>query len=220
MKKIIWSLFIIILTFLTAFSAKTVNAASLNFDQTSVEVAADETFQLQVNVDAGSEEINSVDAYVIFDSTKLEAQSVSNGDFFPTVFNDITSGKAYVAGMVDDPATSKTGSGTIATITFKALASGTDTLTFECDTSSSDTSKIVKNDIDATNIIVCSENGSTSVNITGGTTGGGTTNGAGTTGGGTTPSTLPQSGILDNIVKYAVPGMILLMLGGIFKFLL
>lgn len=192
----------------------------MNFDQTSVEVAADETFQLQVNVDAGSEEINSVDAYVIFDSTKLEAQSVSNGDFFPTVFNDITSGKAYVAGMVDDPATSKTGSGTIATITFKALASGTDTLTFECDTSSSDTSKIVKNDIDATNIIVCSENGSTSVNITGGTTGGGTTNGAGTTGGGTTPSTLPQSGILDNIVKYAVPGMILLMLGGIFKFLL
>lgn len=184
-----------------------VNAATLKFDKTTVTVNANETFQIAVVVDSGTEQISSTDAYVLYDATLLEAQSVAAGSFFPTVTNNITSGKVYVAAFVDDPATFKTGSGTIATITFKALKNGSGTLSFDCPTGS----KIVKNDLNATNIIACSQNGTSSVGV-GGVAAGATTY--------PTPSVLPQTGIFDNITKAAVPGMILIMLGGMLRLVL
>lgn len=197
----------LILFFLVGYFyiAQGVEAAILKFDQESISVNPDETFTVQVIVDPGSEQILATDAYVLYDPDLLEAQSVADGDYFNTVFNNITSGKVYVAGVVDDPATYKTGSGTVASITFKALKNGSGELTFYCDTSVSDTSKIIKNDVDATNIIDCDNNGSLPVVIGPGEEGGETPQ--------PTPSSLPKSGVMDTIIKFGVPGSLFFLIG-------
>ena|SRR3989339_417921 len=183
-----------------------VQAAALKFDKTTVSTTNGGTFQIAVTVDPGSDALNSVDAYVSFDSTLLKATVVSAGTLFPTVSNDIsTSGKVYIAGMVNDPASSVSSAGTVATITFQALKDGTATLSFDCNTS-----KIIKNDINASNVIVCSTNGTSAVTIGGG----------GTQPTSAPPSQLPQSGIFNNVAYIAIPGIILLLLGGVLKLVL
>ena len=183
-----------------------VQAAALKFDKTTVSTTNGGTFQIAVTVDPGSDALNSVDSYVTFDAALLKATVVTAGTLFPTVSNDIsTSGKVYIAGMVNDPASSVSSAGTVATITFQALKDGTATLSFDCNTS-----KIIKNDINASNVIVCSTNGTSAVTIGGG----------GTQPTSAPPSQLPQSGIFDNVVKFMVPGTIMLILGGILRLVL
>ena len=201
-----------LLLFLTV-SASSAQAASLKFDKTTVNVNTGETFGIDVVVDAGTDSIHTTDAYILYDSSVLEASGVTDGTFFPSVFNDITSQRVYIGGLVDDPATSKTGSGTIATINFKALESGTVTLSYVCG-ESGETSQVIKNDINATDIITCSSNGSAEVTVSGSAVPTSTPSAL------PTPSVLPQTGILDNLVKVAVPGIMLLVLGGILKLFL
>ncbi len=182
-------------------------AANLEFDETAVTVGVNETFHLQVIVDAGSEQITSADAYVTYDPTSIEAQTVSEGTFFPTVTNNIEPGQVYVAGLVDDPNSPKTGSGTIATITFKTIKAGSVTLSFNCDPNVYNTSRIIKNDYESTNIIDCSQNGTATITI-----GESSTAQSGTPT--PTPSSLPQTGIVENILKFSLPGIALLLIGG------
>lgn len=203
----------LIFLFVFLFSVKGVQAGVLKFDTTSVNTSVDNTFDVQVVVDAGSDEINSIDAYITYDANIIQAQSVAAGTFFPSIAQNLVEGKVYVAGYVDDPATSKSGSGTVATITFKALTDGTTTLEYFCDTSVNETSKVVKNDINATNVIECGGNGSAAVTV-----------GAAEAETSTTTSTggseaLPQSGTLENMIAISVPGLILLAVGILFKFL-
>lgn len=185
-----------------------VEAASLNFDKTTVSVANSGTFQISVTVDPAGEGMNGTDVYVSYDASVLKATVVSAGSLFPYVFNDIaTSGKVYIAGTVTDPASSISSSGTVATITFQGLKDGTTTLSFDCSTS-----KIVKDDTQATNILNCSQNNSCTVTV-----GAGGSNPTATPGSG---GQLPTSGVFDNVVKFAVPGMILLILGGALRLVL
>lgn len=185
-----------------------IEAAYLNFDKSTVSVAVGGTFQIAVNIDPASENMNSADIYVSYDSTVLKATDVAAGSLFPYVSNDIaTSGKVYIAGMVTDPASSISTSGTVATITFQGLKDGNSTLSFSCDTS-----KIIKNDVDASNILVCSSNGTSAVTV-----GNGSSNPNPTA---VPPNQLPESGIFDNVVKYSIPGIMLLMLGSMLRLVL
>ncbi len=190
------------------FSAQ---AASLNFDKSTATAANGATFQISVTVDPGSDALNSTDVYVTYDATLLKATAVSAGAMFPIVQNDIsTAGKVYIAGMVSDPASSVSTAGTLATITFQGLKEGTGTLSFNCDTSF-----IIKNDINASNVIACSQNGTSAVTVGSG----GSTNG--TTAPTSAPiSELPQTGIFDNVIKFALPGGILLILGSVLRLVL
>ena len=228
MKKYLCSLLLVLILFFgSVLVSQKVFAASLKFDQSSINVSAGNTFQVQVIVDAGADQITGTDAWIIFDSSILQAQSVAAGSFFPEVSNNITPGKIYIAGIVSDPATSKTGSGTVATITFSALVSGSTTLAYECQ-ATGETSKVIKNDFNSTNIIVCSNNGSATVSVGAGSSSSsptatpapassGSSSTSSTT---TTPSTLPQSGILDNLLGAALPGAGLLLVGIVLKLLL
>lgn len=187
-----------------------VNAASLNFDKTTATAANGATFQIGVVVDPGTDKMNSTDVYVTYDATLLKATTVTAGTLFPTVTNDIsTSGKVYIAGLVNDPASSVGTSGTVATITFQGLKEGTGTLSFDCNSS-----KIIKDDVNATNVLNCSSNGTSAVTIGSGGTVPTSTPGA------AVPTQLPQSGVFDNVVKFAIPGSILLILGGILRLVL
>jgi len=190
------------------FSAQ---AASLKFDKTTATAANGATFQISVTVEPGSDALNSTDVYVTYDATLLKATLVSAGSLFPTVSNDIsTSGKVYIAGMVNDPASSISTTGTLATITFQGLKEGSGTLSFDCNTS-----KIIKNDINASNVLVCSQNGTAAITV-----GSGSGTAPTTAPNNSAPAELPQSGIFDNVVKFAFPGAILLILGSVLRLVL
>lgn len=202
-----------------------VSAASLKFNNNSATVSNGGTFQIQVIVDPGSDSINSVDAYITYDGALLKATGVSAGSLFPTVTNDVaSSGIVYIAGLVNDPANSISSSGTLATITFQGLKEGSGTLAFDCGSS-----KVVKNDLNATNVLTCSANGTSAITVGAGSSGGSdptatpTQNAGGSdnTGGDTeTPTELPQTGIWDNVAMLAIPGALLLLLGGALRLIL
>ena len=196
---------------------KGLEAAYLKLEPATVSSNANETFTINVNIDTENEEVNSADVYITYDAGLLEAQQVVAGSFFPTVTNNIASGRLYIAGLVEDPASSKKGTGTIATVTFKALKDGFATLSIDCSSS-----KIVKADVNATNILECSKNGSSQVTIGSGTTtdnNSSASNNQSSTDNSNSQS-LPKTGFLDNLVNVGLPGLILLTFGLVGKILL
>lgn len=209
-------------------------AATLRLEPSTVTTTVDKTFEVKISVNSGGEEINAVDAFVVYDADMLEAQSVSDGSFFPTVLHDIKkAGRAYIAGMVDNPGTFKVGAGTVASILFKAKKNGSSTVVFECTQGATTDSNVVKNDLNATDIIVCASNGSLSVTV--GSTTTTTTSVAPTTTSvaptstpipattsvpvptaipvAVVPKALPKSGVFENIAQYATPGIALVIIG-------
>jgi hypothetical protein len=204
MKKILKTLLLLLVFFLSSpLLFNPAWAGFFKFDKTTVSVANGGTFQIAVAVDPGSDSLNSVDAYVTFDATVLKATVVTADSLFPTVSHDeSTTGKVYIAGMVNDPASSISAAGTLATITFQGLKDGSATLAFDCNTS-----KIIKDDINASNVLVCSQNNSAAVTV-------------GSGGGSSPPSELPESGVFENVVNFAIPGIILLLLGSALRFVL
>ena len=206
MKKILLFL-ILIFFFLPIFLV--VEAAAFSFDKSSYSVDVGQTVQIQVNIDTGGEPVNGADAYINYDSSFLSVEDVSAGSFFPTVTNDTeTAGKVYIAGLVDDPASPKTGSGTLATITFKGLKDGTVNLTFDCNNS-----KIVKGDTNATNILQCSSDYKAAIYVGSGSDGDSSSSSSNSSNN-NQPQTLPKSGIFENLINFAIPGAILFLIGG------
>lgn len=214
----------ILLCFVTRYTlhVSSVEAAALKFDQGTVTVAPGSTFTLNAVIDAGSDQITSTDMWILYDSTLLEAQSASAAAYFPAVTNNITAGKIYIAGLVTDPGTYKTGVGNVATITFKGLKNGQATLTYDCRADVSNSSKVIKNAVDPTNVINCAQNGTSIVTI-------------GTGAGALTPTTfvptsvyrpqtqptaLPQTGIMDEMPKLFIAGGICVMVGVMMRVLL
>ncbi len=218
MKLFIRNLFIFALLFVwTTSSAAQVQAAFLKFDQASYVVGVDDTFDVEIIVSPGSDEITSIDSYVTYDSSIISAQSVTEGTYFPTVLNDLTTGRAYVAGLVDSPTDFKTGIGTVATITFRAVAEGETDLIFDCDDQATVTSKIIKNDINSTNIIQCDENGTAVITV-------GVSDGLGGEDNETPTPTkvvtrLPDTGTTETMMMLGLLGGVLVTVGGIAKFM-
>src|SRR3989338_6798409 len=171
MKKRLWifTLIAVLLfsfylnTFKFAYSAGT---ATLTFDPETKDANINDSIDIKTIVNAGTENILSVDGYIKYDSTMLEFQKFTDGDFFPIVTTEeISDGNLYIGAYVDDPATTKTGTGTFATVTFKALKEGTTTVEYFCDDTVNESSEVIKDDIDATNIINCSANGTSVITI-------------------------------------------------------
>lgn len=207
--------YIFVFSFVYLFACVPVQAASVKFDRGTVNAAVGDTFTLDAVVDAGSDQITSTDMWILYDPNLLEAQNASSGAFFPAVTNNITSGKVYIAGLITDPGTYKTGSGVVAKVTFKALKNGTATIAYDCRADASNSSKVIKNAVDPINIIVCNQNGTSIVTIgTGGTS---TPTSAPQPTSvyrpQTQPTSLPQSGIMDEMPKLMAFGSLLLVVG-------
>lgn len=236
-KVYIHVLFIFFAIFAFGALAQSAHAAFLDFDPTSVTANVDGTFSVKVTIDTGSEKSPSSTVIVSYDSEIIEPVSAANGTFFADSTDDEdTSGRVSFFGFNNDPEAAKSGKGTVATITFKGVKEGTSKLEFICDSSnSSDTSTIEKDDIDATNIISCGQNGTASVTIgaasdTTDSDGDGIpdTTDTDANGDGITDSTassslegpdtstvsaLPRTGTLDNIAKFALPGIFFIGIG-------
>lgn len=180
--------------------------AELQFDPESSEVEVDDTFSVDINIDAGSDQIAATDVILTFDPDLLSLQSVTGGDYFPMVSNQPETGGLYIAAHIVNQGEYKTGTGTVATLIFKALKEGTTDVKFTCDLTQSRTSKINKNDLNATNVIDCSALNMHNVVIGAGDSGANSTSTNKT-------STLPESGVIDDMLRYAGFGSILLGLG-------
>jgi hypothetical protein len=220
MKQLIIAIIALFIGLIVVPTTRAVSAASLSFDKTTASVNVGDSISIKVLIDAGTEQIISSDAYVLFDGTALQAQSVSDGDFFPIVSSNINTSRVYIAGLVTDVASAKTGSGTLATISFKGLKNATVTLSFDCQ-GVGGPSKIIKNEVNSSNIIVCSSNGTSIITVGSGSSGssssGSTSSNPTTT---ATPSVLPQTGIMDYINLWSTVGIVLFIIGGTMRLLL
>lgn len=245
LKKIV-QLFVFCVIF--GFSNGLVHAASLKFDPANISASKGVSFDVKVNVEIGSEQSTSVDAFITYDASMFDLGStpVTTGGFFPQIANVTNQpGKLYIAGLVTEGGQFRTGTGTLAIINFKPKNTGTATMSFDCASGVSGDSNIVKNDTNSTDIINCSENntarvevGETSATATPtpygyrpSTAPANTTN----TGGGsytpnsytnvnngtanTYPNRLPETGTFENVMKYSLPGGIMLLVGGLLLFL-
>jgi hypothetical protein len=241
-----------VLCVIFGFSSVSAEAASLKFDPNSISASKNGTFDVKINVEVGSEQSTSVDVFISYDASvfDLGTTPVTTGGFFPSIANVTNQpGKLYIAGLVTEAGQYRTGTGTLATITFKPKTTGTSTLSFDCSPGVSGDSNIVKNDTNSTDIINCSDNNTAKVEIgegsssssstststsgptptpygyrppasnTTGTNGGTNGSNGGSYEGDNRPNSLPRTGTFENVMKFSLPGGIMLLVGGLLLFL-
>lgn len=98
-------------------------ATTLSFSPSSVSVRPGDTFALAVRVDTGDNTISAADIRLSFDQTKLAAEEMVASDFLPVVLvaGSTSPGKATIV-LGSQPTSPKKGSGTLATVKFRATA--------------------------------------------------------------------------------------------------
>ncbi len=222
-KKMIALIMLMGGVFFVSGSYTSVRAATLLFDPATGNAAIGEPIELGIVVNAGSDEILAVDAQVRYDKNFLEVVNCVDGTYLKVARTDFgTPGQVYIAGIVEDPGKPVTGRGIMATCTFKAKGNATTNITYACtpgETASD--SNVAKNNADATDVIQCPDNGVAVITAGTGVGGVPTATPSGTIGGtGNVPSELPRTGIIDELMKFAVPGAILVAIGLVSKVLL
>ena len=206
----------LLIFFLTlfAFTAKTnaFAAASLSFDPASKTVALNETFNVAVIVNTGGAETNGVDAIIRYDGNKLEFVSAAMGSLYESILTPNPT-PSSPGNLVLGAATSQSynGTGTFATITFKAIAEGTANVYFDFTAGSTTDSNVAYQGEDLLGSI---SNASYTITQSGSGNGEETKGGVG----GETPVSIPQSGTVKNTIALLAGGLALILLGG-FKLL-
>lgn len=106
---------------------KAAPATTLTLTPTALTKAVGEEFTLEVRMDTGGNQIVAVDLKLAFDATKLEAEWIHNGTMFPNILSSgvVGTGTISMALGATNTTTPITGTGTVATIKFKALAATT-----------------------------------------------------------------------------------------------
>jgi clostripain len=123
--------------FLTAFFNPEEGEVNISLEPSTKNVVVGEIFELIIQAEAGDQPVSGIDAFVDFDPTYLEVQSVTPGSSLPTVLENSYDNMAgtidYSAGKLGAPF--PTGTFTVATIQFRALAqtSPNTALTFSID---------------------------------------------------------------------------------------
>lgn len=215
MKNIILS--IACLALILAAAPASAHAAFLEFDPSSVNVDVGDTFDMDIVVKVSDDEITGVDAVGDFDPSVLEVQAITDGTFLEIAHKSFDNpGRFYVAGLVNSVGESVTGEGVLATVTFKAIASGTTTVTYLCELGETGESNISESStVDAPDLIECGLNGE-GVVVVGGSSGGtssGSSGSSGSTSGGSGGSELPKSGVFDDLLVFIVIGGVLFVIG-------
>jgi len=113
-------------------------ATAISFNPTTITKAVDEQFTVNVNVNTGTNSITAIKIAVVFDSTKLEATSITNGALAPkiTASGVVSPGAASITVAAASTTEPISGTGTVAIIHFKGKepTSTPVTLTFDTTT--------------------------------------------------------------------------------------
>lgn len=141
-------------------------APRLSLDPIAASVSNGSTVQLHVTIDAESNQAFGSDAIISYPSSDLEVTGVTSGGFFSDFSwaNDSGNNKLEIHGFFSTLYSGKSGSGTLATISFKAKKdSGTALASFVCGSGS--TTRIL--DTSGTNILSCSSLNQSVLSFTG-----------------------------------------------------
>lgn len=201
----------------------TVNPATGNY-------SVNDTFNVTLGVNSTTEATGAVDGVVVYDSSKLELTSAVQAS--DMVFLNVDGGGACsikqetgtlsYSCWANDTVGDSTVNGPLIKLTFKAISTGTATLSYTCSTSTKDSNIIGVSSI--VDIITCSSNQSGSYTI--GTASSNPTStsaptSAPTSGGSTstTTSTLPQTGNTGVTVAIVAVGLVSLLSAVFLKFL-
>ncbi len=134
---------LLVLAVLVAFPlARTSFAAAdttLSFSPSDTTPSVGDQFSVNVNINTGVNAVIGVELHLSFPVSKLKAISVAKGSFFtsadpvgPTISN--TLGTIDYSLLVPPSGSGKSGTGTVAVITFEALGSGSASISFDSDT--------------------------------------------------------------------------------------
>lgn len=131
--------------------------ASLSFEPTSITASQGDHIPVDILIYSGTERVISTDVYITYDPQILAVtEQIDGGDLFQSVgVKHIAPGKAYVYGINLDVAQAKSVEGNVARIYFQALSSGTTKLQLDCVPFSQQTSQIISQKEELTNIIHC-----------------------------------------------------------------
>ncbi len=97
---------------------------TLNIQPSKSSLAVNEQFTANVIIDTKTYSVAAVELHLTFPADKLQALSVAGGAFLPTELTPGTAGSGTATITVASGTSAKQGTGTIATITFKALVAG------------------------------------------------------------------------------------------------
>jgi len=212
----------LILVVFSLWMAKPTMAAGplLKFTPSSGSYTNGSTFTVSLGVDSGTEKSAAVDAWVTFDSAKLEVVSIetaSNPAFSfalgKNIYND--TGKFDVSCASTDMGTYTATilSGDLVSVTFRAKATGTANVNFSCVTGSTVDSNIFN--MEAVDVIACASNVGGVYTITAGSDSGTTdtsptstpvpTSSTSTT---TTSEELPRTGSMGTTIGLMIFGIV------------
>lgn len=229
MKKTALFLFLSLAFWITG--AKAVEAAAyLTVNPATGNYSVNDTFNVTLGVSSTTEATGAVDGIVVYDSSKLELTSAVQAS--DMVFSNVDGGGAcsikQETGTIsyscwaNDTVGDSTVSGSLVKLTFKAISTGTATLSYTCSTSTKDSNIIGVSSI--VDIITCSSNqsgsytiGTASSNPTATPTTAPTSTSTSTTT--TTSSTLPQTGNTGMTVGLVAVGLVSLLSAVFLKFL-
>ncbi len=152
-RSVIW-LFLFLVS-AVVMGSTSVYAATIEFVPVTGAYAVNSTFAIQVNVNTGGQDTTSTDAVILFNNTLLSVDTVSYGSFYGTVIHTESNGSLAISGMVSSSGTVVNGTGTLATVTFKALTSGTANLTLNCTAGRTNDSNVSDNSVSPADILDC-----------------------------------------------------------------
>lgn len=103
---------------------KAAPATTLTLTPATITKTVNEEFTLEARMDTAENQIVAVELNITFDPAKLQAEWIHNGTMFPNILTSGTvgNGTASIALGATNTTTPITGTGTVATIKFKALA--------------------------------------------------------------------------------------------------
>ncbi len=102
-------------------------ATNIALSPASVTKAPNEEFTLEARLDTGDNQVVAAQINIVYDPTKLEALTITNGTLFPNILSSgvVGNGTASIAVGAANTTTPIHGTGTAAVIKFKALSSTT-----------------------------------------------------------------------------------------------
>lgn len=99
-------------------------ATNLSFSPSTLTKKIGDVFTLDITINTASNQIVAAEIHVTYDPTKLEAETITNGPLFPNILaaGTIQSGEATITVGALSTTSPVTGTGTVAVVRFKALA--------------------------------------------------------------------------------------------------
>lgn len=135
--------------------------ASFSFEPVNITASAGDVIPVDIMIYSGSNPVISTDIYISYDPSLLSIASPQNpeikkGELFQSVdAKVIQPGNLYVYAINPSADLKQVTNGKVATIYFQAQKAGQIDLRFECVPFMTQTSQIIRNDEDLTNIINC-----------------------------------------------------------------